>query len=100
MQRFERPPAMPGLGHSTPAGPSATWCGALLWVSCVLVSVVLTLSDPVDCSPPGSLVHGILQARILELVSTSANWCSTSLLKFHTGLLKEGFLFPLVFYLA
>ena len=26
----------------------------------------LTLSDPMDCSPPGSLVHGIFQARILE----------------------------------
>ena len=25
-----------------------------------------TLSDPVDYSPPGSSVHGILQARILE----------------------------------
>ena len=25
----------------------------------------LTLCDPVDCSPPGSSVHGILQARIL-----------------------------------
>ena len=25
-----------------------------------------TLRDPVDCSPPGSSVHGILQARILE----------------------------------
>ena len=24
------------------------------------------LCDPVDCSPPGSSVHGILQARILE----------------------------------
>ena len=24
------------------------------------------LSDPVDCSPPGSSVHGILQARILS----------------------------------
>ena len=29
----------------------------------------LTLSDPVDCSPPGSSVHGILQARILEWVA-------------------------------
>ena len=28
----------------------------------------LTLCDPVDCSPPGSSVHGILQARILEWV--------------------------------
>ena len=25
-----------------------------------------TLWDPMDCSPPGSSVHGILQARILE----------------------------------
>ena len=26
----------------------------------------LTLSDPMDCSLPGSSVHGILQARVLE----------------------------------
>ena len=29
----------------------------------------LTLFDPMDCSPPGSSVHGILQARILEWVA-------------------------------
>ena len=28
-----------------------------------------TLCDPLDCSPPGSSVHGILQARILEWVA-------------------------------
>ena len=28
-----------------------------------------TLSDPMDCSPPGSSVHGIVQARILEWVA-------------------------------
>ena len=28
-----------------------------------------TLCDPVDCSPPGSSVHGILQAIILEWVA-------------------------------
>ena len=27
------------------------------------------LCDPMDCSPPGSSVHGILQARILEWVA-------------------------------
>ena len=27
-----------------------------------------TICDPMDCSPPGSSVHGILQARILEWV--------------------------------
>ena len=30
-----------------------------------------TLYDPMDCSPPGSSVHGILQARILEWVAIS-----------------------------
>ena len=29
----------------------------------------LILGDPMDCSPPGSSVHGILQARILEWVA-------------------------------
>ena len=29
----------------------------------------LTLCDPMDCSPPGSSVHGILQTRILEWVA-------------------------------
>ena len=27
-----------------------------------------TLCDPMDCSPPGSSIHGILQARVLEWV--------------------------------
>ena len=31
----------------------------------------LTLCDPMDCSQPGSSVHGILQARILEWVAIS-----------------------------
>ena len=29
----------------------------------------LTLYDSLDCSPPGSSVHGILQTRILEWVA-------------------------------
>ena len=37
---------------------------------CVLVAQsYLTLCDPVDCSSLGSLVHGILQARILEWIA-------------------------------
>ena len=36
---------------------------------CMLVTqLCLTLCDPVDCSPPGSSVYGILQARILQWV--------------------------------
>ena len=33
-----------------------------------LTQLCLTLCNPVDCSPPGSSIHGILQARILEWV--------------------------------
>ena len=38
-------------------------CCANLLLSC------LTLCDPMDCSPPGFSVHGILQARILEWIA-------------------------------
>ena len=31
----------------------------------------LTLCDPMDCGPPGSSVHGIFQARMLEWVAIS-----------------------------
>ena len=30
-----------------------------------------TLCDPMDCSPPGSSIHGIFQARVLEWVVIS-----------------------------
>ena len=37
---------------------------------CVLVAQLCpTLCNPMDCRPPGSSVHGILQARILEWVA-------------------------------
>ena len=36
----------------------------------------LTLCDPMDCSPPGSSVHRILQARILEWVAMPSSRAS------------------------
>ena len=36
-----------------------------------LLQSCLTLCDSMDSSPPGSSVHGILQARILEWVAIS-----------------------------
>ena len=36
---------------------------------CSVAQLCLTLCDPVDCTPPGSSVHGILQARIPEWVA-------------------------------
>ena len=40
-----------------------------MWVHATLVQSCLTLCNPMDCSPPGSSVHGILQVRILEWVA-------------------------------
>ena len=36
---------------------------------CSVTQTCLTLCSPMVCSPPGSSVHGILQARILEWVA-------------------------------
>ena len=41
-----------------------------------------TLSDPMDCSPPGSSVHGIFQARALEWVASAFSGPCSSLLLF------------------
>ena len=47
--------------------------------SVIFVVVIYSLSgvwlfcDSTDCSPPGSSVHGILQARILEWVATPSS---------------------------
>ena len=53
--------SIPGLGRSPGEGN--------VYYMCVLVTQLCpTLSDPMDCSPPGYSVHGILQARILEWI--------------------------------
>ena len=39
--------------------------------SCLVSKSCLILCDPMDCSPPGSSVYGISQARILEWVAIS-----------------------------
>ena len=65
-------PAM--LGHQI---PPCRWrmcfsmCRAWYWILCLVAKSCLTLCDHMDCSPPGSSVHGIFQARILEWVATS-----------------------------
>ena len=41
-----------------------------------------TLSDPMNCSLPGSSVHGIFQAKVLEWVAIAFSAISWSLLKF------------------
>ena len=49
-----------------PVGIVSVWTTYAVWAqSCA------TLCNPMNCSPPGSSVHGIFQARILEWVAVS-----------------------------
>ena len=42
-----------------------------------LLQSCLTLCDPMDCSLPGSSIHGILQSKILEWIAVpSSRWSS------------------------
>jgi len=47
-----------------------SFCCTAKWINCVCVYSVTescpTLCKPIDCSMPGSFVHGVLQVRILE----------------------------------
>ena len=48
-----------------------------------------TLSDPMDCSLPGSSVHGIFQARVLE-------WGAIAFSSYEVlSNLKEAFIHPI-----
>ena len=83
--------------NATPFGPLGVLFqfGGIQWICFILVSYILwknkknlkevhifacmcaqsypTLGNLMDCSPPGSSVHGILQARILEWVAVSSS---------------------------
>ena len=59
---------------------SFTWTpymGRHAHYACQSFQLCLTLCKPIDCSPPGSSVRGILQARILEWVAISFSECYT-----------------------
>ena len=44
-----------------------------IYMLCCAVLSPVRLCDPMGCSPPGSSVHGISQARILEWVTISSS---------------------------
>ena len=46
-----------------------------IWVTCcwLVAQLCLTPCDPMACSPPGSSVRGIFQAKILEWVAVSSS---------------------------
>ena len=64
---------IPGSGRS-----SGEWNGYPLQYSCLesaseseVAQSCPTLCNPMDCSLPGSSIHGIFQARVLEWVAIS-----------------------------
>ena len=58
------------MSNSLPPHGPTTLCYAKSLQSCP------TLSDPMDCGPPGSSIHGIFQARVLEwgAIAFSVDW--------------------------
>ena len=66
-----------GAGTLYLLGLLSTLDSGHLVLCCAVAQSCPTLCDPLDCSPPGSSVHGILQARILEWVAmASSRGCS------------------------
>ena len=64
------------LPHTWDSSGKNTGVGCHFLLQCIQVKnesevtqSCLTLSDPMDCSLPGSSVHGIFQARVLEWVA-------------------------------
>ena len=53
--------------------PRCSFSTSSLVRACSVTQSCPTLCNPVDCSPPASSVHGVLQARILEWVSISSS---------------------------
>ena len=54
-----------------------------MWSLAVKVKVLVTQSfNPMDCSLPGSSVHGILQAKILEWIAIPFSRVSSRPLNF------------------
>ena len=69
---------LPLYGSAIPRSPSFHWHLCIQpadrgEVKVLVAQSCLTLCDPMDCSPPGSSLHGILQARILEWVAISSS---------------------------
>ena len=89
---------------ASPAKNTGVGCHFLL--QCMKVKVKSqscpTLSDPMDCSLPGSSIHGIFQARVLEWVAIAFSnlgllwWCKSSHRQYTNSRHSS---FPIKFYL-
>ena len=66
---FSIPGALPHP-RIEPTSLESHYCHLVIGLLCCAVSqLCLTLCDPMDCSPPGSSIHGLLQVRVLKWVA-------------------------------
>ena len=61
----------PGIKPMSPASSDRSFTDSAACAVCSVTQSYPILCDPMDCSPPDSSVHGILQARLLEWVAIS-----------------------------
>ena len=54
-----------------------------------VAQLCLTLSNPMDCSPPGSSVHGIFQARVLEWGAIASSNSPEQFIQILVAVMKE-----------
>ena len=73
LSEFKQPPVYTkGPWFLETGGQDCKWRLVVVVVVCCLVAeFCLTLCHPMDCSPPGSSIHGIFQVRILDWVTIS-----------------------------
>ena len=88
MQPHRRQPTRLPRPWDSPGKNTVVGCHFLLQCMKVkseseVAQLCLILSDPRDCSLPGSSIHGIFQARVLEWVAIAFSNFSTSLYKLH-----------------
>ena len=68
------PGSFPFLLANLTVSASEMWLWPYVTCMCILSHAVMpTLCDPLNCSPPGSSVHEIFHARILEWVAISSS---------------------------
>ena len=83
---------VPGWNAATATAPSLWLLTIGLWSE--VAQSCLTLCDPMNCSLPGSSVHGIIQAPILEWVAISISRKSSYLSLLFEILHSVGYIFP------
>ena len=59
----------------SPGKNTGVGCHFLLQCMKVKLLSCVQLSDPMDCSPPGSSIHGVFQARVLEWGAIAFSKC-------------------------